>query len=50
MSEREKERYGKEKGGQESETPSKKRAVEEALYAFLSSRGFVCNNLCGKTA
>lgn len=27
-----------------------RRAVEEAFYAFLSSRGFVCNNLCGKTA
>lgn len=26
------------------------RVVEEAFYAFLSSRGFVCNNLCGKTA
>ena len=27
-----------------------RRAVEKAFYAFLSSRGFVCNNLCGKTA
>lgn len=37
----------KEKGGRRSKA---RRAVEEALYAFLSSRGFVCNNLCGQTA
>lgn len=23
---------------------------EGAVHAFLSSRGFVCNNLCGETA
>lgn len=33
-----------------SETRRASGAAEEALYAFLSSRGFVCNNLCGKTA
>jgi len=40
---------GKRKGDGEARRKAR-RAVEEALYAFLSSRGFVCNNLCGKTA
>lgn len=42
------------RGERERETAERRRvarrAVEEAFYAFLSSRGFVCNNLCGKTA
>lgn len=42
------------RGERERETGARRRgarrAVEEAFYAFLSSRGFVCNNLCGKTA
>lgn len=37
-------------GGEEARGRGARRAVEEAFYAFLSSRGFVCNNLCGKTA
>lgn len=40
----------KEKGRQGERRRGTRRAVEEAFYAFLSSRGFVCNNLCGKTA
>ena len=28
----------------------KRKGDREALYAFLSARRFVCNNLCGKTA
>lgn len=53
----EREREGASVGGKrERETEKMRREEqgerqrEEALYAFLSSRGFVCNNLCGKTA
>lgn len=43
-------RAKKEKGRRGSAERGAGRVVEEAFYAFLSSRGFVCNNLCGKTA
>lgn len=44
---------GLEEGGKE-ETKGEGREREQSggrtVYAFLSSRGFVCNNLCGETA
>lgn len=53
--ERDRRRGAARRGERERETAERRRggawrAVEEAFYAFLSSRGFVCNNLCGKTA
>lgn len=45
-------RVEKEEGGREGKETRKgaRKRAGRAVYAFLSSRGFVCNNLCGETA
>lgn len=49
--ERETEKMRREEQEERQSRKEKKRGKGGgALYAFLSSRGFVCNNLCGKTA
>lgn len=46
---------GLEEGGKDETRRGREREQaggdgEGAVHAFLSSRGFVCNNLCGETA